>query len=943
MYQNVRGLNTKLFNVYRKSVGCDYDVIAFTESWLNSDVHDSEIFCNDYQVYRKDRYSKNDKDKGKKGGGVLIAVLSSISSDCFVFSGNTTVEFICVRLIFENRHVFITCSYVPPDSGLEVYLKHTELISEVASKLSTRDSLIVLGDFNLPAVSWTFCPDIGQLMPFSCSNVMNPFFDILFELCLVQFNNVPNILNRYLDLVFSNTPFASLTRSLPFVCPEDSYHPTLLICLDISEFSVKPSAFSSEMQRFNFHKANFQLLKDCLRTSIWPNISNSLDFSISSFYDVLYSGFSVAVPLIDEKSVVSGPPWFTKELRRLRNVKSRLFKKYKDKGSPINYEKYSVARHRYSVLNQRCYSDYVCRMKAKFRVNPKSFYSFVNSKRKISGFPTSMKFNNIELSDTAGISDLFADFFQGTYSLSSLSHNYPYKLDAFNVISDFIITEDDVLKGLLNLKFSNSPGPDGVPSSILKMCAHELYIPLTEIFNCSLRLGHFPSCWRGSYIIPLHKNGNRRCVENYRGIAKLSFIPKLFEKIVTERLIHMAGNLVSPYQHGFLKGKSTSTNLLELCNHVFHAFTVGCQTDVIYTDFSKAFDTVDHELLLLKLDSLGFPPRLLKWISSYLKDRTQRVLFKNQMSKEIFVTSGVPQGSHLGPILFVLYLNDLPSIINFSKILMYADDVKLFLSLNKVSDCSLLEHDLENLCEWCSANNMSLNLKKCKKLSFYRSKLIHYDYYIGSHKLENVSSFDDLGVILDRKLDFNLHVTTCVNKAKSLLGFMKRWSKEFNDPYVTKNLYTSLVRPVLEYASVVWSPNYGCHIDSIESVQKQFLLFALRGLGWKTFEKLPPYEHRLKLINLPTLRRRRLMLGVTFMTKLINGEINSISLLGDIRFNVPNRVTRNYVPLKLSFCRYNYEEFNPFHCLCTQFNELYNLFSISDPISKIKLSLLREI
>lgn len=159
---------------------------------------------------------------------------------------------------------------------------------------------------------------------------------------------------------------------------------------------------------------------------------------------------------------------------------------------------------------------------------------------------------------------------------------------------------------------------------------------------------------------------------------------------------------------------------------------------------------------------------------------------------------------------------------------------------------------------------------------------------------------------------------------------------------MTKNLFTSLVRPVLEYASVVWSPNYGCYIDIIESVQKQFLLFALRGLGWKTTEKLPPYEHRLKLINLPTLRKRRLMLGVIFMTKLVNGEINSTSLLGDINFNVPIRPTRNYVPLKISFCRYNYEEFNPFHCLCTQFNELYNHFSTSDPISKIKLLLLRD-
>ena len=168
----------------------------------------------------------------------------------------------------------------------------------------------------------------------------------------------------------------------------------------------------------------------------------------------------------------------------------------------------------------------------------------------------------------------------------------------------------------------------------------------------------------------------------------------------------MVGNFISTYQHGFFKGRSTSTNLLELTNFVFHAFSCRHQTDVIYTDFSKAFDTVSHNLLLFKLDLIGFPPKLLSWISSYLTGRTQRVKFNDFTSRMISVTSGVPQGSHLGPILFILYLNDLPSIVKFSKILMYADDVKLFLSIGNTSDCSLLQDDLNRLSEWCIVNNM---------------------------------------------------------------------------------------------------------------------------------------------------------------------------------------------------------------------------------------------
>lgn len=925
----MRGLNTKLANVFRNSVECCYDVIAFTETWLNPDIFDSEIFCSDFDVYRNDRLNN-------RGGGVLIAVHCSIPSECFVLSNDIYVEFICVRLSFKNKFIYITCSYIPPKSDISVYLKHANLIGEVESKLTTNDFIVTLGDFNIPSVNWIFCPDVGRLMPFSISNDLNTFFDFLFDLCLFQFNNIPNIKNRFLDLVFSNFPNICVSRSLAFVTPEDNYHPTLLICFDITDYSAIPYSNDS-VKSFNFGRANFDQLKSSLLMTEWQDIDDDLDCCVSKFYDILFSAFSISVPIRKNKPAISGPVWFTKELRRVRNVKGRLFRKYKENSSSVNYMKYSVARNSYNVLNQRCYSAYLVRMKESFRVNPKSFYNFVNSKRKVSGFPASMKFEGVESSDKLGIANLFANFFQKTYSSdNALSSVYPYNIDVFNIVSDLTITSDEILKGLRNLKFSNCPGPDGIPSSILRSCADELHIPLMKFFNYSLKTGYFPSCWKESFIIPLHKNGNRRCVENYRGIAKLSVIPKLFEKIVTNRLIHMVGSLISPHQHGFVKGRSVTTNLMELTCHIFDAFSRGCQMDVIYTDFSKAFDTLNHELLLYKLNCLGFPSKLLSWILSYLRSRTQRVMFKNQTSKKISVTSGVPQGSHLGPILFVLYLNDLPSILKFSRILMYADDVKLFLPLNSNSDCNLLQIDLGKLSDWCNVNGMSLNLKKCKKLSFYRSNPIHNDYLIGSYKLENVLSFNDLGVLLDHRLNFNLHINSCVNRAKSLLGFMKRWSREFDDPYVTKNLFISLVRPVLEYASVIWSPNYGCHINSLESVQRQFLLFALRGLGWNVTDRLPPYESRLQLINLPPLWKRRLMLGVTFAVKLINGEIHSSLLLMNINFNVPSRVTRNYIPLRTAFSRHNYEEFNPLRSICSQFNEFYHLFSPSDPIYKIK-------
>jgi len=221
------------------------------------------------------------------------------------------------------------------------------------------------------------------------------------------------------------------------------------------------------------------------------------------------------------------------------------------------------------------------------------------------------------------------------------------------------------------------------------------------IFNLSLSQCRFPSIWKESFIIPLFKKGNKSDISNYRGIAKLSSIPKLFEKIITCQLQHHCRSIISPCQHGFTRCRSTSTNLLEFTSLITRGFLTHHQTDVIYTDFSKAFDSVNHRILIYKLSLLGFPPNLLEWILSYLSNRTQMVCFNNKISKIINVTSGVPQGSHLGPLLFGLMINELPYVIKSSTVLMYADDVKLCLSMCLPNSYNDLQLDLYYLYTWC--------------------------------------------------------------------------------------------------------------------------------------------------------------------------------------------------------------------------------------------------
>ena len=337
---------------------------------------------------------------------------------------------------------------------------------------------------------------------------------------------------------------------------------------------------------------------------------------------------------------------------------------------------------------------------------------------------------------------------------------------------------------------------------------------------------------------------------------------------------------------------------------------------------------------------LCFNSKLLEWISSYLSDRFQKVVFNNELSDTLKVTSGVPQGSHLGPILFNIFINDLPTVISHSSILMYADDVKLFLSYSDYNCQRLLQEDLVALETWCEYNLMRLNLGKCKCMSFFRRPRIISSYSLIGSRLEFVNSFVDLGILMDPKLNFINHINATISKARSSLGFVKRWCKEFNDPFTTKTLFVSLVRPVLEFGCVIWTPYYESHIMHLESVQKQFLLFALKSFNWNPILNLPSYNSRLKLLNIPPLSCRRTMLSVVFMIKLINGDIDSSFLLSRINFHIPSRNLRMFAPIKMNNYRSNFLNNNPFMLMCKHFNDLSTKVDYSSSYFIVKKEIL---
>ena len=375
-------------------------------------------------------------------------------------------------------------------------------------------------------------------------------------------------------------------------------------------------------------------------------------------------------------------------------------------------------------------------------------------------------------------------------------------------------------------------GPDGLSARILRECADELAVPIHIICQLSLNSGVFPTVWKQANVIPV-KKGSKKSSDNYRPVSLLPICSKILEKVVCDSLMPACLSVIPSSQHGFLPKRSCVTNLSCFLEHCWNSIAKGKQTDAIYTDFSSAFTSVNHVLLLHKLrHSFGVTGRAYDWLESYLSNRTQRVVLNGKQSDWTPVRSGVPEGSILGPLLFSCYLADLPGRMH-SECIMYADDVKLYHRIENQSDCSSLQADLDRLCGWSRTWRLKLNPAKCKSISFtLRTTPFVHPYTLDGHQLKKkCEQMRDLGVLLDVKLTFASHVDATVAKANRMLGLLMRSMQmpacprrvRFNHAAIIC-AFNAHVRSVIEYGSVIWSGAAVTHLARFERLQHIFLM-----------------------------------------------------------------------------------------------------------------------
>ena len=501
--------------------------------------------------------------------------------------------------------------------------------------------------------------------------------------------------------------------------------------------------------------------------------------------------------------------------------------------------------------------------------NPKKFWSHARSKLNTKTGIAPLLDN---LDDTTSLrfddkskADLLQRQFLSVFTLESQEDVPELPPRTSSTVEELIISEEIVQNKLRSLNPYKSFGPDGIHSRLLRELAGNIAGPIAAMFNRTIECGVVPSDWKKGVISPIFKKGSKNIAANYRPISLTCVLCKLMESLLRDHVLNhlIVNNLLSKKQHGFISGRSTVTQLLKYLDKCAQSVATGKVVDAIYLDFEKAFDTVPHQRLIGKLKAYGITGGVLKWITDYLSERTQVVSVNGTESEVGTVLSGVPQGSVLGPLLFVIYINDMLDSVS-SGGLLFADDTKLFREICSELDAMELQEDINKLEAWTKTWLLRFNANKCHVLTLGKfENILHtHRYKIGEVELEHVSDEKDLGVLIDEDLSFEEHISTKVRKANQIMGLIRR-SFTYLDEKSFVKLYTALVRPHLEYAQSVWSPHLKKHQDLIEKVQMRAtkLVDHLGGLD---------YSERLKRLNLPTLAFRRLRGDLIEMYKHFN-------------------------------------------------------------------------
>lgn len=708
------------------------------------------------------------------------------------------------------------------------------------------------GDFNLPEMKWPPNEASAGNSPagYLASVVQNSnLTQLITQPTRFRTNQQPSLL----DLFFTNNE-ESVTELE--ICPPLARSDHVVVDINL-QFSVEtlPQCSSRHISIINYERANAELL-----TVNWENELSALDVDSMwlTFTDKLQSILK-ANTTISTLHRNPGKPWITHNIIRMTRVKKSLWQRYRRSGSGddfLAHRQYSESLARLIIQSKAAFENHVAGSADK-----KLFFKTVRSRlqSKVS-VPKVQRCPGVLCCSSEEVADEFARSFSSHFTTEPRGNLPTASSDRVANSVGTVTFTPDLLKSLLTkLNPSTAPGPDLIESRTMKLCCEGVALPLSMIMTASFRQHTLPKSWLSGVITPIYKKGNRLDASNYRPITLTSVVCKLMERVVKEDILRFAmeNNLLPKDQHGFIPGRSVITNLLACMNDWSNLADNGSPVDIIYIDFAKAFDRVPHRRLLSKLEHFGIRGHLLMWIRAYLSERTFQVKVGNTLSPPCPVTSGVPQGSCLGPLLFLIYTADLPNVIK-SRCAFFADDVKVY---GNPFD-SDLSTDIAAIEKWCDEWLLPVNPNKCSILHIGKNNPKRR-YNINNTQIATVTSQLDLGVIISDDLSWSAHIQHVASKANRMLYLIR---KAFPNCTLINlgQFYRIYIRPILEYAGPVWHPSLQRDVDLLENIQRKATRLTL-GVN------RPAYEERLRHCSLTQVYDRKLRGDLIITYRAIHG------------------------------------------------------------------------
>ena len=899
---NVRSIpkNFDSLTDYLKLLDFRFSVISLSETWLTTNN------CNNYHI--PDYVSHHVNRVNRRGGGVSVYIHSSYTFNARTDLDlcNDNIECACIEICsspLASYKPIIISVYRPPNSDPDSFM---ESLSSILNKVKIEKKLCyVSGDFNF------------DLLKIDCNPFTAKFLDLLqsfsFRPLIDRPTRITPSSSTLIDNIFCNDLLSDISSGLFYTSISD-HLPIFALLPGQHQDEAVPKTYTTT----EYTPANKAKFSEFLMNETWYEVYQCSDAhtAFNVFNNKINTYYNNAFPIVTKSTQCKrSKPWLSTALRKSIKVKNTMyvqFHKYPTVANEVQYKAYKSHLQRLLSLAKKSY--YQSQLLIN-KTNPRKTWNIlrnlmgsnVNKDRNIS----QIKHEGKIITDKPSIVNKLNSHF--TSIGVKLSEKIPpsmstplHYLDG-NYVNSFYLSPvlpNDVSNCILHLKINSSPGHDRINPSVVKDNCVYIVQPLTHVINLSLSQGYVPQEWKVAHVTPVFKTGERDNMSNYRPISVLPVFSKILERIVYNKLFKYLNdhNILSKHQFGFRSGHSTEMPLTIALDRITKALDQRQHAISVFLDLQKAFDVVNHSFLLKKLEFYGVRGVSLEWFRSYLYDRSQIVKLDNSLSDRLPIQCGVPQGSILGPLLFLLFINDLCNLPLSMYPLLFADDTTLLCSSSNVNNLiDTVNHDLDVLSKWFSTNKLLLNVKKTQFMLFSLNNAVlnrNVHIAIDNCAINRVTSTKFLGVIIDCKLTWSEHITHVSKKVSKSIGIINK-IKNIVDDFTLRQLYNSLIYPYFMYCHVVWGNCNKTNLSRLILLQKKIIRIITNSTYLAHTDPLFTNLRIIKIQNLYTY------VCSIIIYKLIRGIFPlSFASTIDLRLvhhNVNTRSNRSkyYVP----FCR----------------------------------------